>query len=94
MQYRIFRKLKLITKDGGKLKFHDLRHVYGNWLHRAGVSLDELRVFYGHRDRSTTDRYVTPDLKAISKKLSLQPEIGKEKASRKDILEAKNEESA
>lgn len=65
---RAVKKLGLHAKDGSKLRFHDLRHVYGNWLHRAGVSLDELRVLYGHRDRSTTDRYVTPDLNAISKK--------------------------
>ncbi len=89
---RAVKKLKLQAKDGSKLRFHDLRHVYGNWLHRAGVSLDELRVLYGHRDRATTDRYVTPDLNAISKKLSLQPRIGKEKASENGVSEAKNEE--
>jgi len=72
---RAVRKLGLTAMDGSKLRFHDLRHVYGNWLHRAGVSLDELRVLYGHRHRSTTDRYITPDLKVISDKLALQPTI-------------------
>ena len=71
------RKLGLAAKDGSKLRFHDLRHVYGNWLHQAGVSLDDLRVLYGHRDRSTTDRYVTPNLKVIGEKLALQPKISK-----------------
>ncbi len=89
---RAVRRLGLKARDGSKLRFHDLRHVYGNWLHRAGVSLDELRVLYGHRDRATTDRYVTPDLNAISEKLSLQPKIGKEKASEIVVSEAKNEE--
>ena len=89
---RAVKKLRLQARDGSKLRFHDLRHIYGNWLHRAGVSLDELRVLYGHRDRATTDRYVTPDLNAISKKLSLQPKIGKEKASEIVVSEAKNEE--
>jgi integrase len=88
------RELNLKAKDGSKLRFHDLRHIYGNWLHRAGVSLDELRVLYGHRDRATTDRYVTPDPDTIGKKLSLQPKIGKEKASENDVSEAQTEESA
>ncbi len=74
------RILGLVAKDGSKLRFHDLRHVYGNWLHQAGVSLDELRVLYGHRDRATTDRYITPNLRVISEKLSLQPKISQEKS--------------
>lgn len=82
------KKLGLAAKDGSKLRFHDLRHIYGNWLHRAGVSLDELRVLYGHRDRATTDRYITPDIDLISEKLSLQPKISKEKASENDVSEA------
>ncbi|MBN1225209.1 MAG: site-specific integrase [Candidatus Aminicenantes bacterium] len=72
------RKLGLTAKDGSKLRFHDLRHVYGNWLHQAGVSLDDLRVLYGHRDRATTDRYITPNLKVVGEKLALQPRIPKE----------------
>ena len=75
---RAVRKLGLKAKDGSKLRFHDLRHVYGNWLHQAGVSLDELRVLYGHRDRATTDRYITPNLRVIGEKLALQPKIPKE----------------
>jgi integrase len=71
------RMIGLTAKDGSKLRFHDLRHVYGNWLHRAGVSLDELRVLYGHRDRATTDRYITPDIRHISEKLALQPKINR-----------------
>ena len=78
---RAVRKLGLKAKDGSKLRFHDLRHVYGNWLHQAGVSLDELRVLYGHRDRATTDRYITPNLEMIGEKLALQPKISKEKAA-------------
>jgi integrase len=77
---RAVRKLGLTAKDGSKLRFHDLRHVYGNWLHQAGVSLDELRVLYGHRDRATTDRYITPDLRVIGEKLALQPKIAKKKS--------------
>ena len=68
-------KQGLVANDGSKLRFHDLRHVYGNWLHQAGVSLDELRVLYGHRDRATTDRYITPNLRVIGEKLALQPKI-------------------
>lgn len=40
---RAVKKLCLKTREGKKLRFHDLRHVFGNWLSEAGVSLDDIR---------------------------------------------------
>lgn len=71
------RKLGLTAENGSKLRFHDLRHVYSSWLHQAGVSLDDLRWLLGHEDRSTTDRYVTPNLQVVGEALKLQPRIEK-----------------
>lgn len=37
---------------------HDLRHTYASWLIQSGrVTLDELGVLLGHKDRRTTQRY-------------------------------------
>ncbi|MCP3684088.1 MAG: site-specific integrase [bacterium] len=54
---------KLNLKAGNtKLRFNDLRHLFASWLHREGVSLDQLRYLLGHKQRSTTDRYVSVDV--------------------------------
>ncbi|MFC1552672.1 tyrosine-type recombinase/integrase, partial [Candidatus Latescibacterota bacterium] len=73
---RAVRKLGLTVK-GTKLRFHDLRHVFGTWLLREGVSLDVVRELYGHRDRSTTDRYATLNRVEAGKYLSKLPRIEK-----------------
>lgn len=70
------RKLGL-TVNGTKFRFHDLRHVYAGWLHQKGVSLDVLRNLMGHRDRKTTDRYVTTDRLELGRLLEVMPRIGK-----------------
>ncbi len=71
----------LTACDGSKLRFHDLRHVFSNWLHQdgEGASLDQLRPLLGHKDRATTDRYVTVNNRAVSKVLSLLPNIRESK---------------
>ena len=71
---RAVRKLGL-TVNGTKLRFHDLRHVFGTWLLREGVSLDVLRELLGHRDRDTTDRYATLNRAEAGKFLNLMPRI-------------------
>ena len=68
------RKLDL-TVDGTKLRFHDLRHCFANFLHDNGVSLDSLRFLMGHKNRDTTDRYTTVDSMGMGKYLSLIPDI-------------------
>jgi hypothetical protein len=40
-----------------------------------GASLDQLRPLLGHKDRATTGRYVTVNHRAMSKVLSLLPNI-------------------
>ena len=75
------KKVGLTACDGSKLRFHDLRHVFSNWLHQngEGASLDQLRPLLGHKDRATTDRYVTVNNLAVSKVLSLLPNIRESK---------------
>lgn len=67
----------LKAHNGSKLRFHDLRHVFSNWLHQdgEGASLDQLRPLLGHKDRATTDRYVTVNQRAVSKVLPLLPNL-------------------
>lgn len=60
---------------GTKLRFHELRHIFATWLHRAGVSLDVLRPLMVHRDRATTDRYTTIDRLEAGKVLRVMPRI-------------------
>jgi len=71
---RAVRKLGF-TVNGTKLRFHDLRHVFGTWLLREGVSLDVLRELLGHGDRDTTDRYATLNRAEAGKFLHLMPRI-------------------
>ena len=71
---RAVRRLGLEV-NGTKLRFHDLRHVFATWLHQQGVSLDALRPLMGHKNRSTTDRYITIDRLAAGKLLSNMPRI-------------------
>ena len=74
--YMAVRKLGL-TVNGTKRRFHDLRHVFGTWLLKEGVSLDVLRELLGHRDRDTTDRYATLNRAEAGKFLRLMPRIKK-----------------
>ena len=63
--------------NGTKLRFHDLRHVFATWLHKAGVSLDVVRPLLGHRDRKTTDGYVTYNRLYYSDVLNAIPRINR-----------------
>jgi site-specific recombinase XerD len=42
----------------GKLRIHDLRHLCGSFLVMNGVDLETIRSILGHRDLSTTQRYL------------------------------------
>lgn len=66
-----------LTVNGTKLRFHDLRHVFATWLHKAGVSLDIVRPLLGHRDRETTDRYVTYNRLSYCNVLNAIPKINR-----------------
>ena len=80
---RTVRRLGL-TVNGTKLRFHDLRHVFATWLHSGGVSLDSLRTLLGHKDRITTNRYISQDRIAIGKELRVLPNI-REAGQRKNV---------
>lgn len=42
----------------GKLRIHDLRHLCGSYLLMSGVDLETVRSVLGHRDITTTQRYL------------------------------------
>ena len=42
----------------------------------AGVNLDTLRPLLGHKDRKTTDRYTTIDMRIAGKAVDSLPTIG------------------
>ncbi|WP_323379462.1 tyrosine-type recombinase/integrase [Streptomyces durbertensis] len=48
------------------LRRHGLRHTGLTWMADAGVPLHVLRVMAGHGSLQTTQRYLHPDLLAIS----------------------------
>ncbi len=77
------RKLKL-TVNSTKLRFQDLRHVFATWLYQKGASLDDIRPLMGHKDRSTTDRYTTINVKEAGKVLQFMPNIRKKALAEKE----------
>jgi len=42
----------------GKLRIHDLRHLCGTFLVMKGADIETIRSILGHRDLSTTQRYL------------------------------------
>ncbi|MEV1010638.1 site-specific integrase [Streptomyces sp. NPDC049881] len=48
------------------LRRHDLRHTGLTWMADAGVPLHVLRVIAGHGSLATTQRYLHPDLRALT----------------------------
>lgn len=42
----------------GKLRIHDLRHLCGTFLVMNGADIETIRSILGHRDLSTTQRYL------------------------------------
>jgi len=45
------------------LRFHDLRHSFGSNLSMAGVDIATIQELMGHKDISTTKRYLHPSPK-------------------------------
>jgi site-specific recombinase XerD len=56
---QIVRKIGLDNLPGaGKLRIHDLRHCCGSALIMRGVDLETVRKILGHRDITTTQKYL------------------------------------
>ncbi len=43
-----------ISKDGT----HSFRHLHASWMKYQGYTLEEIRDFFGHQEKSVTDQYV------------------------------------
>lgn len=61
--------------NGGKFRFHDLRHAFATLLHKEGVGLDTIRLLLGHNDLSTTDQYTTYDISRTAQALNHLPKL-------------------
>jgi integrase len=56
---RAVKRAELTDMPGaGKLRIHDLRHLCGSFLLMKGVDLETVRDILGHRDLSTTQKYL------------------------------------
>jgi integrase len=48
----------ILSEEVGRLRFHDLRHVYAQSLRDAGVPMQDIQVLMGHSSvRTTEERY-------------------------------------
>jgi len=69
---RVIRRLGLTARNGSKLRFHDLRHFRASWLRNvANMSLEDIQAVLGHRNKSTTEKYVSVDKRAVGERLSV-----------------------
>jgi len=55
---RLRKRLSFKEISGGlRLRFHDLRHVYGQSLRDAGVMLQDVQAFMGHSSVTVTEKH-------------------------------------
>ena len=52
---------RAIRKAAGleDVRVHDLRHTFGSWAHRNGLGLKAVADLLGHKQLSTSERYIT-----------------------------------
>ena len=52
---------RAIRKAAGldDVRIHDLRHTFGSWAHRNGMSLKAVADLLGHKQLSTSERYIS-----------------------------------
>ena len=80
---RVIRRLGLTARNGSKLRFHDLRHFRASWLRNvANMSLEDIQAVLGHRNKSTTERYVSVDKRAVGDRLSVVEKPRQQKTTR------------
>lgn len=56
--YPVWKKVKKRAGLPDELRMHDLRHSAGSLGHMAGLSQKEIAIMLGHRQLSTTERYL------------------------------------
>jgi integrase len=53
-----FRQALMKADIDPTVRFHDLRHTAASWLLSNGLNLEQIRIFLGHGDIATTQRYL------------------------------------
>lgn len=53
-----FRQALMKADIDPTVRFHDLRHTAASWLLSNGLNLEQIRLFLGHGDIATTQRYL------------------------------------
>lgn len=66
----------LTSVEGYKLRFHDLRHLYGTELLNAGVSLDDIALLLGHGSTAVTRIYTQRRMVSVAAGLEKQRRVG------------------
>jgi integrase len=56
--YKVWKKVKQRAGIPLALRLHDLRHTAGSWAHLNGATQKEIQVLLGHKQMSTTERYI------------------------------------
>lgn len=60
----LWARLLSASEITGRVRIHDLRHTVGSYAHRAGMTIRQVAGVLGHRNLSTTERYVHDPEKA------------------------------
>lgn len=69
--YKAWAKIKKAAGLPTELRIHDLRHTAGSLGHMAGMSQKEIQIMLGHKQMSTTERYLHGgDAGEVANKLS------------------------